>query len=191
MRRPPTQAGFTLVELMIVVAIIGVIAAVAIPNFLVYQARSRRSEAWMNIASIVRAQKSFFAERDGYHHTDISYPNWLKYNDGNLGTQKMPWDDESKENFAELGWIPEGQVFYSYETNAESGCDCLCFTAAAYGDVDGDGLVSAVMYVHPDRSGGTIASCKAIMKDYGPPTRVYDNTPIYDEVEINRQTDEY
>jgi type IV pilus assembly protein PilA len=49
-RRP--QSGFTLIELMIVVAIIGILAAIAIPNFIRFQARARQSEANTNLKSL-------------------------------------------------------------------------------------------------------------------------------------------
>ena len=58
--------GFTLIELMIVVAIIGVLAAIAIPNFIKFQARSKQSEAKANLKAIFTAQKAFFAENDKY-----------------------------------------------------------------------------------------------------------------------------
>lgn len=60
------QKGFTLIELMIVVAIIGILAAIAIPNFLRYQAKSRQSEAKTNLGGIFVAETSYFGERANY-----------------------------------------------------------------------------------------------------------------------------
>ena len=60
------QRGFTLIELMIVVAIIGILAAIAIPNFTRFQAKSKQSEAKTNLKAIFTSAKSYFAEHDTY-----------------------------------------------------------------------------------------------------------------------------
>jgi type IV pilus assembly protein PilA len=180
---------------LIVVALVGVLCAIAIPNFLMYQARSRRSEAFVNLAAIARAQKSFFAEKDAFHDSVGSWPDPAQLPGGVLTTAKMTWDSDSEDAFAGLGWHPEGKVFYSYESttplNVEGlpkSCSCVvCFTATAYGDVDGDGLVSAVMYVQPEGGG----ACAALFEGFGTPTRLGTNTPVYNEVAIQRSTDEF
>jgi type IV pilus assembly protein PilA len=66
MRRLGSQKGFTLIELMIVVAIIGILAAIAIPNFLRYQAQSRQAEARTNLGGIFVAETSFFGEQSRF-----------------------------------------------------------------------------------------------------------------------------
>jgi type IV pilus assembly protein PilA len=58
--------GFTLVELMVVVAIIGVLSAVAIPNFKKYQAKSKTSEAKLQLSAMYTAQQSFYSDYDTY-----------------------------------------------------------------------------------------------------------------------------
>ncbi len=66
----PKQNGFTLIELMIVVAIIGILAAIAIPNFLKYQAKSRQSEARINLGGIFVAETAYYGEQARYSDFD-------------------------------------------------------------------------------------------------------------------------
>lgn len=61
-----TEAGFTLVELMIVVAIIGILAAIAIPNFQKYQAKARQKEAAIQLSAAYTAEISFRGEYGTY-----------------------------------------------------------------------------------------------------------------------------
>jgi len=65
-KRTKNEKGFTLIELMIVVAIIGILAAVAIPNFLKYQAKSMQSEARVLLSGIYTSEIAFFAENNRY-----------------------------------------------------------------------------------------------------------------------------
>ena len=81
--------GFTLIELMIVVAIIGILAAIAIPNFLRYQAKTKQSEAKSNLGSIFTTMVTYFGEEDTY-----------------------------ASSIANLGWAPEGTTRYAYSVSA-------------------------------------------------------------------------
>jgi type IV pilus assembly protein PilA len=195
MRRTKVHAGFTLVELMIVVALLGVLASVAVPGFMSYQARTRRSEAYSNLKAVAEAQVAFYALRGLYHGTGLSWPDPVPY--GGLGTGKMTWDAASDAAYADLGWAPEGEVYYSYETNtpdvAGSGCTCTnCFSATAFGDVDANGQVSAVMYSHPEPDGGGgFDECPSRLFPFWAPTRLGTANTVYDEVAVNRTNDEY
>jgi len=196
MRRTRQSAGFTLVEVMIVVALIGVLASVAIPGFLSYQARTRRSEAYANLKAVAESETAFYAVKGFYHGTGLPFPDFTAPPYGVLGTHKMTWDAASEAAFSELGWAPEGEVYYSYETNTpdiDVACNCnVCFTATAYGDVDANGFPSAVMYVHPEPDGGGgFDDCPTTLFGFGAPTRLGTLDPVYDEVAVNRSNDEY
>ena len=60
------QNGFTLVELMVVVAIIGLLSAVAIPNFKKYQAKAKTSEAKLQLSAMYTAMQSWYSDFDNY-----------------------------------------------------------------------------------------------------------------------------
>src|SRR4051812_38616194 len=60
-------SGFTLIELMIIVAIIGILASIAIPNFIKFQAKSKQSEAKTNLKAVFTAEKAYYGEKDAYN----------------------------------------------------------------------------------------------------------------------------
>ncbi|MGH7166386.1 MAG: type IV pilin protein [Nitrospiraceae bacterium] len=62
LNRPRGEAGFTLVELVIVIGVLGILATLVYPNYIRYRAQSRQSEAKQNLGSIYVAQWSFFAD---------------------------------------------------------------------------------------------------------------------------------
>ncbi|MES3039344.1 MAG: prepilin-type N-terminal cleavage/methylation domain-containing protein [Bdellovibrionota bacterium] len=82
--------GFSLVELMVVVAIIGVLAAIAVPNVTRYIAKSRQSEAKTNLAGLYSANQAFFAEYNTYTNAfePMGYrpTGQLRYSAGFIGT---------------------------------------------------------------------------------------------------------
>lgn len=122
------RSGFTLVELMIVVAIIGLLAALAVPNYLNMQYRSKRSELLVNVEAI----RSLEIAYEGTNDTYLAEADWQP--DATPG--KVPRAFVSGTGFDRLGWRPSGAMRCSYRVTT-SGTD---FSAEGRCDVDGDGV---------------------------------------------------
>ena len=133
-----SKKGFTLIELMIVVAIIGILAAIAIPNFVRFQLKAKTSEGKVNLAAIRTAEEAYFSEFGSYV-TALASPA------DNSGTAKANFVPNADGGFTTIGWAPEGQVFFNYEVVVNG----AAYVASAGADIDGNGTEQAWGYVHP------------------------------------------
>lgn len=133
--------GFSLIELMIVIAIIAFLAAVSMPTFSKMMAKSKRTEAYLNLHALYAAQKVYWAEHGSYT-TSLNGPD------------SAGWSPEgyhgggSDENFYYTYGFAQGGEGSSYFTGklqtsaaflSGSSADKTGFVAYAVGDIDGDG----------------------------------------------------
>lgn len=78
------QRAFTLIELLIVVAIIAILAAIAVPNFLEAQVRSKISRLRADMRTIATAMEAYFTDHNGY-------PLHIDYDTGPIPLNARPW----------------------------------------------------------------------------------------------------
>ena len=128
-------AGFTLVEIMIVVAIMGILAAIAVPNFMAMQAKAKRAELPTIVNGIADSQVAYQVAHDSY----IDIPSFIPA--GVPGKTLRPWPTGS--GFETLGWAPDGEVRGSYKCEVSSATE---FSVTAQSDVDGDGVMATYFY---------------------------------------------
>jgi type IV pilus assembly protein PilA len=175
--RPARDAGFTLIELMTVVAIIGLLVAIAIPQFVRFQMRAKTSEGKVNLASIARSEHGYFATYGTYVNVAAPVPAPLP------AGGRVAWPVGSA--FDVLGWQPEGQVYFVYLVSADNaggaGAALRRFTAEAASDIDGDGAPAYWGYVKPV-TGASTGLAGAIAGSTCAATGIYDSVSMASDV---------
>ncbi len=135
--------AFTLIELMIVVAIIAFLATISVPQYFRYQAKAKQTEVSMNLASLHTAAQAYFAEHGEYSN--------ILWGDGGLGWKPEGYKGGGKDEifYYTYGFnFPGAQEGVHYFTGklgtpatalGESHADKTSFTIKAAGDIMGKG----------------------------------------------------
>jgi len=136
------SAGFTLVELMIVVVILGILAAVAIPAFTRYVKRSKTSEANENLSAIYNGETAYYNRSSEISGSTGSAFIECTATPGSGLSGARALGDWTTGGWTAIGYASDKPVYYQYNVSvASSGIGSLA-TLQAKGDLDGDGTSS-------------------------------------------------
>lgn len=146
------RKGFTLVELMIVVAILGILAALAVPSFISYVRRSKTSEAYANLTNIFKATASYyhlsFTDSRSIDSSTVGYCTVGSTATGVVPSeQKQTYNYYGEMNFKAIGFNLSDSAYYAYQIysgnpQCQNERNTALYTLRAFGNLDNDAELS-------------------------------------------------
>lgn len=121
----PIKSGFTLVELLIVMAIIGVLASIGIGNFMTAQMRGRDTERKSELKQVSHALELYYSDYGKYPDT-ITWGAEFKDNKGTVYFKEIPQDPSSGQSYSYVN--PDSpknqkfQLFARLENSEDQNC---------------------------------------------------------------------
>jgi prepilin-type N-terminal cleavage/methylation domain-containing protein len=147
-RTERTRAGFTLIELMVVVAIVGLLSSIAIPSFAGYVRRSKTAEASQNLSSMFKSAAAYMLQEHSDQSLQSPIGTYCSVGTDDVAPQPRAYKQrfDAGPNARALGFSIADEVYFGYGIVGTQQCGwsagTAIYTFSAQGDLDGDGIRS-------------------------------------------------